>query len=115
MTSFEWLLVAFGVVFWPLCIGSAVASTGGRYLLALLSSRWARKLLSPKQRQNVSALGNWLNQQGCLSLFDGTDSIEPDLHRGRPGECSDPARGCRVLPGTPVELSHLRRHGEGYQ
>jgi membrane protein YqaA with SNARE-associated domain len=90
MTSFEWLLVAFGVVFvinvipyfmpatwtmvaffliafhlpfWPLCIGSAVASTGGRYLLALLSSRWGRKLLSPKQRQNVSALGNWLNQR----------------------------------------------------
>ena len=49
--------------FWPPCIGYTVASTGGRCVLAFASSRWGRKLLSPQERQNVSALGTWLNQR----------------------------------------------------
>ncbi|MBV9279011.1 MAG: hypothetical protein JOZ41_02925, partial [Chloroflexi bacterium] len=88
MTSWEWLLAAYAVVlvinvipafmpatcmvvsffliayhppFWPLCIGCAVTATGGRCVLALLSKRWRRRLLSARQRQNVTALGDWLN------------------------------------------------------
>ena len=90
MTPLEWLLIAFAVVFvinvipyfmpatwmvaaffligfhvpfWPLSVGAAVSSTGGRCLLAFVSSRWGRKLLSQRHRQNVSALGVWLNQR----------------------------------------------------
>jgi len=56
-------LIGFHVPFWPLCVGAAVSSTGGRCLLAFVSSRWGRKLLSQRHRQNVSALGVWLNQR----------------------------------------------------
>jgi membrane protein YqaA with SNARE-associated domain len=90
MTSLEWLLAAYAVVFainvvpafmpptwtvvasfliayhlpfWPLCTGCALAATGGRCVLTLISRRWGRKLLSAKQRQNVEALGDWLNQK----------------------------------------------------
>lgn len=95
MTSFEWLLVAFALVFvinvipyfmpatwmvvaffliavhppfWPLCLLAAVASTGGRCLLALISNRWGRRLLSEERRENVSALGTWLNQRAGWRL-----------------------------------------------
>lgn len=88
MTSLEWLLTAYAVVFginvipyfmpatwlvvafflvvlhlpiWPLCLGCAIAATGGRCVLALLSRRWGRKLLRAKERANVDALGSWLN------------------------------------------------------
>jgi hypothetical protein len=88
MTPFEWLLAAYAVVFainivpafmpatwmvvafffivyslplWPLCFGCAVAATGGRSVLTLISKRWGWELLSVKQQQNVAALGDWLN------------------------------------------------------
>jgi hypothetical protein len=90
MTSLEWLLIAYAVVFainvvpsfmpptwtvvaffliayhlpfWPLCVGCALAATGGRCVLTLISKRWGQKLLSAKQQQNVAALGDWLNQK----------------------------------------------------
>ena len=90
MTWLEWLLVACSVVFvinvipyfmpatwmvvaffliashlllWPLCIGCAVASTGGRWTLALISNRWGRRLLSANHQRNVAALGSWLNHR----------------------------------------------------
>jgi membrane protein YqaA with SNARE-associated domain len=90
VTSFEWLLVAYAAViainvipyfmpatwmvvasflivfhlpFWPLCVGCALASTGGRYVLAWISSRWGRRLLSADHQRNVAALGSWLNQR----------------------------------------------------
>jgi membrane protein YqaA with SNARE-associated domain len=61
-----WMVVAFFLIvyrlpLWPLCIGCAVAATGGRCVLTLISRRWGRKLLSAKQQANVTALGNWLN------------------------------------------------------
>jgi membrane protein YqaA with SNARE-associated domain len=62
-TVVAFFLIVFHLPFWPLCIGCAVASTGGRCVLAFASSRWGRRLLSPRQRQNVSALGTWLNQR----------------------------------------------------
>lgn len=95
MTTLEWLLVAFAVVFvinvipyfmpatwmvvaffliavhppfWPLCLGAAVASTAGRYLLAVISRRWGRRLLSQERRQKLSALGTWLNQRASWRL-----------------------------------------------
>jgi hypothetical protein len=88
MTSIEWLLAAYAVVaainvipyfmpatwivvafflivlhlsFWPLCVGCAIASTGGRWILGSISRRWGRKLLSPQHRSNIEALGSWLN------------------------------------------------------
>jgi membrane protein YqaA with SNARE-associated domain len=90
VTSFEWLLAAYAVViainvipyfmpatwmvvaffliafhlpFWPLCIGAAFASTGGRYILARISGRWGRRLLSVDHQRNVAALGSWLNRR----------------------------------------------------
>jgi hypothetical protein len=88
MTSLQWLLTAYAVVFvlnvvpafmpatwmvvafflivyhppfWPLCVGCALAATGGRCGLTLISRRWGWNLLSARQQQNVAALGNWLN------------------------------------------------------
>jgi membrane protein YqaA with SNARE-associated domain len=63
-----WIVVAFFLIvlhlpFWPLCIGCAIASTAGRCILAWMSRRWGRRLLSPKRQQNVAALGSWLNQR----------------------------------------------------
>ncbi len=63
-----WMVVAFFLIvlhlpFWPLCVGCAIASTAGRCILAWTSSRWGRRLLSPKREQNVAALGSWLNQR----------------------------------------------------
>jgi hypothetical protein len=56
-------LIAFHLPFWPLCIGCAFASTGGRWILAWMSSRWGRRLLSADHQRNVAALGSWLNQR----------------------------------------------------
>jgi membrane protein YqaA with SNARE-associated domain len=94
MTSLEWLVIAFAVVFainvvpafmpptwtvvafflivyhspfWPLCVGCALAATGGRCVLTLISRRWGLKLLSAKQQQNVEVLGDWLNQKSGWS------------------------------------------------
>ena len=94
MTSWEWLLVAYALVlvmnvapafmpatwlvvafflivyhvpFWPLCVGCALAATGGRCVLALLSNRWGQRLLSTKQQENVAALGAWLNKKSGWS------------------------------------------------
>jgi membrane protein YqaA with SNARE-associated domain len=72
-TVVAFFLLTFGLPFWPLCVGAAVASTGGRCLLAFISSRWGRHLLSARNRQNVSALGTWLNKRaswrGVLEVF----------------------------------------------
>jgi membrane protein YqaA with SNARE-associated domain len=67
-----WLVVAFFLIvyhvpFWPLCVGCALAATGGRCVLTLLSKRWGQRLLSAKQRQNVAALGAWLNKKSGWS------------------------------------------------
>jgi hypothetical protein len=94
MTSLEWLLIAYAVVFainvvpafmpptwtvvafffiayhppfWPLCVGCALAATGGRCVLTLITRRWGLKLLSAKQQQNVEALGDWLNHKSGWS------------------------------------------------
>lgn len=72
----SWLVVAFFLItfrlpLWPLCIGCAVASTAGRSLLAWVSGRFGRKLLSAEHRRNVSALGAWLNQRaGWRSVLE---------------------------------------------
>ena len=90
VSTFEWLLVAWAVVFlmnlvpyfmpptwavvtffliafslpvWPLAIGCAFASTAGRCGLYYLSARLGRQLLSDQKQRNVAALGNWLNQR----------------------------------------------------
>ncbi len=90
VSTFEWLLVAWAVVFlmnlvpyfmpptwavvtffliafslpvWPLAIGCAFASTAGRWGLYYLSARLGRQLLSDQKQRNVAALGNWLNQR----------------------------------------------------
>lgn len=56
-------LIVYGLPFWPLCIGCALASTAGRCGLALVSERWGRRLLTAQHRANVSALGQWLNSR----------------------------------------------------
>ena len=90
VSTFEWLLVAWAVVFlmnlvpyfmpptwavvtffliafslpvWPLAIGCAFASTAGRCGLYYLSARLGRQLLSDQKQRNVAALGNWLNKR----------------------------------------------------
>jgi membrane protein YqaA with SNARE-associated domain len=94
MTGLEWLLIAYAVVFamnvipafmpptwivvsffliayhlpfWLLCLGAALSATSGRCVLAYLSRRWGRQLLSGEQRQNVSALGDWLSRKSGWS------------------------------------------------
>ena len=54
-------LIAFSLPVWPLAIGCAIASTAGRCGLYLISARWGRRLLPASRRQNVDALGRWLN------------------------------------------------------
>ena len=64
-------LVAFQLPLWPLAIGSALASTGGRCGLYYLSAKWGRRLLSEKHRNNVGGLGEWLNQRpGWKGVLD---------------------------------------------
>ncbi|HEX6509067.1 MAG TPA: hypothetical protein VF221_15670 [Chloroflexota bacterium] len=67
-----WTVVAFFLIvyqlpLWPLCIGCALAATGGRCVLTLISKRWGHRLLSAQQQQNVAALGAWLNQKSGWS------------------------------------------------
>lgn len=64
-------LVAFQLPVWPLAIGCAVASTGGRCGLYYLSARWGRRLLSDKRKKNLAALGEWLNRRpGWKGVLD---------------------------------------------
>jgi membrane protein YqaA with SNARE-associated domain len=90
VSTFEWLLIAWAVVFlmnlvpyfmpptwavvtffliafslpvWPLAIGCAFASTAGRCALYALSAKFGRRLLSERRQRNVAALGTWLNQR----------------------------------------------------
>lgn len=66
-----YFLIAFQLPVWPLTIGCALASTGGRCGLYFLSARWGRRLLSERHRANVSALGRWLNQRpGWRGVLD---------------------------------------------
>ena len=59
----SFFLIAYHPPFWPLCIGSSLAATAGRYGLALMSERWGRRLLTAQHRANVAALGRWLNER----------------------------------------------------
>ena len=54
-------LIALSLPLWPLAIGCAFASTAGRCGLYYMSARWGRRLLSARHRENVEALGRWLN------------------------------------------------------
>lgn len=56
-------LIAFHLPVWPLAIGCAFASTAGRCGLYLLSASIGRRVLTNRRRQNLVALGDWLNQR----------------------------------------------------
>jgi membrane protein YqaA with SNARE-associated domain len=45
----------------PLALGGAVAASAGRLVLALVSRRWGRRLLSERHRANLAHLGSWLD------------------------------------------------------
>ena len=59
--------ITFGLPLVPLAIGGAVAATAGRYALALASRRGGRRFLSAGQRDNLSALGTWIDTKGRLA------------------------------------------------
>jgi membrane protein YqaA with SNARE-associated domain len=60
-TVVTFFLIAFQLPVWPLSIGCALASTGGRCGLYYMSARWGKRFLSEQHKANVSALGRWLN------------------------------------------------------
>ena len=55
-----YFLIRFDLPLLPLAIGGALAASSGRYVLALGSRRWGRRLLSPTQQTRLSRLGVWL-------------------------------------------------------
>jgi len=60
-------LIAYHPPFWPLCVGCAVAATGGRCVLTRISEHQGRRLLSVRQQKSVAALGDWLNRKSGWS------------------------------------------------
>lgn len=59
--------ITFGLPLLPLAIGGAIAATAGRYALAVASRRGGRRFLSAGQRDNLSALGTWIDTKGRLA------------------------------------------------
>ncbi len=55
-----YFVIRFELPLLPLAIGGAVAASSGRYVLAIVSRRWGRRLLSPAQQTKLSVLGVWL-------------------------------------------------------
>jgi membrane protein YqaA with SNARE-associated domain len=63
-----WTILAFahaglGLPMIPLAIGGALAAASGRWVLAIASSRYGRKLLRPERREVLARMGVWLEQR----------------------------------------------------
>lgn len=59
--------ITFGLPVLPLAVGGAVAASAGRLALALASRGGGRRLLSTRHRDNLAALGEWIDTKGRLA------------------------------------------------
>lgn len=59
--------ITFGLPVLPLAIGGAVAASSGRLALALASRGGGRRFLSARRRDNLAALGEWIDTKGRLA------------------------------------------------
>ena len=107
MVSF--FLIAYHLPFWPLCSGSALAATAGRYGLGLASERWGRRLLTAQHRANVAALGRWLNERA--GRREALAVMVYSLGPSRRTSSSSPQRACG--PSYLPALLLLGRCGRG--
>jgi len=67
-----WSILAFFAITFelpvlPLAIGGAFAASAGRLALALASRRGGRRFLSHRSRDNLGALGEWIDTKGRLA------------------------------------------------
>ncbi len=67
-----WSILAFFAISFqlpvlPLAVGGAVAASSGRLALALASRRGGRRFLSRDQREDLAALGEWIDTKGRVA------------------------------------------------
>ncbi|HAF10547.1 MAG TPA: hypothetical protein DCK98_10770 [Chloroflexi bacterium] len=67
-----WSILAFFAITFqlpvlPLAIGGAIAASAGRLALALASRRGGRRFLSRDRRENLAALGEWIDTKGKVA------------------------------------------------
>lgn len=59
--------ITFGLPVLPLAIGGAFAASAGRLALALASRHSGQRFLSERSRDNLGALGDWIDTKGKVA------------------------------------------------